>query len=304
MLNFGRMIGEVSDDTPKPDPATDALDLNAVWSRGARLLRANWQLITVIAGLFVLVPGAALQFTMAPAAETQGPLGVLFDPASSDAMREKAAQTLGELLAPFARAALIAIILAHFAYATIVALIGSARPTVGAALAQAARVLIPLVAAAALALASLWAGLIAIQLVLMPLGEAVAAFLGSIIGVLFMLFVTARLMLTLPVMVAEKTLNPVKALLRSWRLTAKRRSNVFGFWMIMAVVWFVTLMLFLAISIAIAGMLEPGPTATLIEGLMNGAFTGLWGSVYCAMGVAMHRELAGPLPEEIASSFE
>lgn len=281
-----------------------ALDLGAVWERGVALLKDNAQLIAILAGVFVLLPNAALQFTLPADADVEGPMNALLDPASSDAIREKAATTLGEMLSTFLTFAGVCILVAHIGYAGIVALIGGARPTVGQALSQAARVVLPLFLAIIIAFLALYIVLAIVQLVLMPLGPAAATFLGAIVGFLAMFYLTARLYLTLPVMVIEWQLNPIKALLRSWKLTSTNTGNVFGFWMLMAVGWFVTLMMQMAVSILLSSIPGPGPTATLIQGLLGGGFAMIWGSIYSAMGTSLYLTLKGPEPEEIAAEFD
>ena len=281
-----------------------ALDLGAVWARGAALLRDNAQLIAILAGIFVLLPNAALQFTLPADSEMEGPMTALMDPAASEAMQQKAAQTLGELLQTFFVFAAIGVVVAHVGYAAIVALIGGNRPTVGQALSQALRVIAPLILAVIITFMALYVLLAIVQLALSPLGPAVATFLGVIVSLLALFYLTARLSLTLPVMVNEWELNPVKALLRSWRLTATHRGNVFGFWMLMAVAWFVTFVMQMAVAILLSSIPGPGPTATLIQGLIGGSFAMVWGAVYCAMGVALHATLKGPDAGEIASDFE
>lgn len=281
-----------------------ALDLGAVWARGVTLLKDNAQLIAILAGVFVLLPNAALQFTLPADAEMEGPLNALFDPTASEAIREKAAVSLSEMLSTFLTFAGVCIVVAHVGYAGIVALIGGARPTVGQALSQAARVVLPLILAVIIAVMALYLLLTIVQLVLTPLGPAIAAFLGAVVGLLATFYLTARLYLTLPVMVIEWELNPLKALLRSWKLTSTNTGNVFGFWMLMAVAWFVTLMMQLAVSILFSSIPGPGPTATLIQGLLGGGFAMVWGSIYSAMGTSMYLTLRGPEPEEIASEFD
>ncbi|MDJ0978961.1 MAG: hypothetical protein QNI87_10530 [Erythrobacter sp.] len=284
--------------------ASGKLDLNAVWSRGTALLLENSQLIAILAGVFVFLPTAGLQFTLPADAQIEGPMTALLDMESSEATKEKAAQTLGELLAPFLTLSGLSLVVNHVGYAAIVALIGRARPTVGQALAQAFRVIFPLLLALLIAALAIYAVLIALQVVLSPLGPAVAIFLGSIVGLLFAFFVTARLFLTLPVMVLEWRLNPLKALARSWRLTAQSASNVFGFWMLMAVAWFVSLLFEIVLSTGLASIPGPGSIAFLIDGLLGGVFAMVWGSIYCAMGVAMHAQLKGPDAGDIAAKFE
>ena len=281
-----------------------ALDLAAVWSRGIALLRDNFQLIAILAGVFVLLPNAALQFALPSSEDIQGPFEALMDPNASQAMQEKATLALGEMFLPIMGYAAPTVVIAHIGYAGIVALIGRARPTVGEALAQSLRVILPLIIAIIIAVLAIYAVLFVVQLVLTPLGPNVAAFLGAVLGFLAWFYLTARLYLTLPVMVIEWELNPVKALLRSWRLTSAARSNVFGFWMMLAVAWFVTLMIQSAVSALLSSIPGPGPTADLIQGLFGGLFSMVWGSIYCAMGVSLHATLKGPDAEEIAADFE
>lgn len=281
-----------------------ALDLGAVWAHGVSLLRSNAQLIGVLAGIFVLLPNAALQFTLPADDALQGPMNALLDPSTSEAMQEKAALALGELLAPFLMWAGVVLVITHIGYAGIVALVGGARPTVGQALSQALRVILPLVLAIIITVVALYLVLVLVQLILMPLGQTVAAFLGAILGALGVFYLTARLSVTLPVMVTEWELNPVKALWRSWKLSSNNPGNVFGFWMLVAVAWFVTFIMQMAVTILLASVPGPGSTATLIQGLIGGAFAMVWGSIYSTMGVAMLSALKGPDAETIAADFE
>lgn len=285
-------------------PTGGKLDLNAVWARGTALLRENWQLFAVIAGVFVLLPNAFLQFALPSDAELDEPLNILVDPAKSDAVRQAAAQTLGELLAPFVTFAGIVTVVAHVGYAALVALMGKRRPTVGEALLTAMKAILPLVLAMVLYLASVYLVIALLQMVLIPIGAAAAAFIGAIIGMLTILFATARLSLTLPAIVLEGEMNPAKALIRSWRLTAASPGNVFGFWMMLSVAWFVSIIILTIIGMTLTSIPGPGSTATLIEGLLGGIFSMIWGTLYCAMGVAMHREVIGPEPETLARQFD
>ncbi len=294
----------MSDDQNRTGGKRPALDLGAVWTRGVSLLQNNAQLIAILGGVFVLLPNAALQFALPADTDMEGPLNALIDPTASQAMQEKAALALGDMLGPFLIGAAIVMVIAHVGYAGIVALIGSARPTVGQALAQSARVILPLMLAIIITVLGLYLALILVQLVLIPLGPIAGAFLGMLIAVLATFFLTARLCLTLPIMVMEWQLNPLKALQRSWRLTGQHSGNVFGFWMLLATAWFVTLLLQMAVAVLAASVAGSGPTSTLIQGLIGGAFSMAWGAIYCAMGVSLYTALKGPEPGEIAADFE
>lgn len=276
------------------------LDLNAVWRGGISLLRENWQLIATVLGVFVLLPSAAMQFALPPDTDLEGPLGVLVDTTSSPDAQQRAAQALGQMLLPFLGTALVSFLIAHLGYAAVVTLMGRARPTVGQALMRAAQAILPLTIALVVYIITVYAVIFILQLVLSPLGQALAAFLGSIVGVLAGFFLTARLAITLPVIALEGVLNPLKALARSWKMTAINPGNAFGFWMILGVAWFVTLMVQSIISIALVSIPGISMVEDLVTGLLSGLFTMVWGAIYCAMGVSMFyalRQIAPPADE-------
>jgi hypothetical protein len=284
-------------------PAGGKLDLNALAASGLAELRGNWRLFAALAGVFVLLPNAALQFALPADTALQEPLDALLDAGRSEAVRAKAAEMLGELLAPFVTLAGLATVIAHIGYAAIVALMDRARPTVGEAIVTALKAILPLMLAMLLYLCFGYLLVAGIQMLFIPAGAA-GAFLGVVIATLGILFTSAQLALTLPVIVIEREMNPLKALWRSWRLTAASRGNVLGFWMMIAAMWFVSLIVLTMISMVLAGIAGPGGAATLIEGLLTGIFAMVWGTIYCAGAVAMRRELSGPEPGPLAREVE
>lgn len=292
-----------NDDQPNKPPQ-GALDLSSVWSRGMALLSGNRQLVGLIAGLFVLLPSALLQFALPADGVLDPVLESLFDPNTSDSVKERAAQQLGEMIAPFIALAGAAMVIAHVGYCAIVALMDRARPTVGEALLKALKAILPLAIAMLVYGAALYAIILVIQLVLIPLGGAIGVLIGTIGFVIATFYVTARLALTLPVIVLENEMNPLRALQRSWRLTSAHARIVFGFWTLLAAIWTVTLIVQTIIAFAATGLTGPGEAATLVEGLLAGGFAAIWGSIYCAIGVALYREIGGPDPERLAASFD
>lgn len=284
-------------------PTNAKLDLSAVWARGIVLLRENFGLIAVLAGVFVLLPNALLQFTLPPDSELEGPFNVMLDMSASEANRTLAAQALAELLAPFMGSAFAVIIISHVAYGATAAFIGPDRPTIGEAIGEAMKAILPLTAAIVIYFVLLYLIFLVLQILTAFLGVA-GAIIALFGGTFLALYLTARLALTLPAIVIEKVYNPAKALLRSWSLTSGRGAGVFAFWSTLAVTWLVTLIIQSLVSMLLAGIAGPGSTASLIEGLLSGLFSAFWGSIYCVMGVAMFLRLTGaeagspkPLPD-------
>ncbi len=277
--------------------------MNAAWARGTVLLRENMQLLGLIAGVFILLPSTLITFALPESSAMEGPMTVLLDPAASEAGRLRASEALGTLLAPFIAWMGAVTVIQHIGYGAMMALIGRARPTVGQAIVSGLKAIVPVIAALIVFFIAVWAVLMLVQVALLPLGPAASALLGSVIGITISLFLTARLSLTLPAMVLERQFNPLKALVRSWRLTARGRGNVFGFWMLLIVAYAVILILVSAISGVLAAIAGDTTGGTLIVGLIGGLYAMAWGMLISALAVAMFQQLAGPDTAEIAAEF-
>ena len=280
------------------------LDMNAVWSRGMALMRENRQLLGILAGVFVLLPSALVALAIPPQGVLDEPMQVILDPNSGEEAMELAAQAITQAMIPVFIWAGLAQIIQHIGYGAMMALIGPNRPTVGRAIVEGLKAILPVVIAFVVYFAGINVVLLLLQLVLTPLGTAVAAFLGGMLGLLVVLFVTARLSLTLPAIVIDGEMNPIKALLRSWKLTARSKGNIFGFWMLLIVAYFVIFILVSAVAGLLAAIAGQGAGATLINGLIGGIYGAITGVVICAVAVAMHAQLAGPKPTDLASQFE
>ncbi len=278
--------------------------MNAAWARGVVLLRENRQLLCLMAGMFILLPSAMITFALPENSALAGPIGVMFDPAASEAARLRASEAIATMLAPFIAWSGIVTVVQHIGYGAMMALMGRARPTVGQAIVIGLKAILPVIAALIVFFIGLYGVLLLTGLIFLPLGQAASAFLGSIAGVAIALFMTARLSLTLPAMALERQFNPFKALLRSWRLTARGRGNVFGFWMLLIVAYAVILILVSAISNVLAAIVGDTTGGTLIVGLIGGLYAMAWGMLISALAVAMFQQLAGPDSAEVAEVFE
>lgn len=274
------------------------LDLNKLWSRSTVLMRENLQLLGSLGAVFILLPAAAIYLVLPAGTNLEGPMAVLSDPASSEEAMQRASLAVIETMQPFVLWLMLLSALQHIGYGALMALLGPSRLTVGQAIGNGIKAIIP-VAFAMLLYSTVWfLSLFLIQLLLMPLGQGAAAFIGTIVGVLIGLFLAARFSLTLPVMVIDALYNPVGAMLRSWRLTAGNKRQVFGFWLLIIVAYTVIFILFSGIGGLVAAIAPtPGSTA-LIFGLFTGSFALASGIVICACATAMleHLSAGGPTP--------
>ncbi len=137
-------------------------------------------------------------------------------------------------------------------------------------------------------------------------GVAGSPFLGVIgfIPVLvFVAWLSARMSMTLPVMVLEGTLNPITALLRSFALTKPKQWPITGFWTIIVVVMVIASLIFTSVFGLVAAIAGTGTVAALILGLASGLTGMVYGMVLCGVATAMHGQLAGPSVEAIEDTF-
>lgn len=285
---------------------TMGFNMNRTWSQATQLVRANFQLLAVIAGVFLLLPALVFALVMPNAFDLMALGGD--DP-------EAIQQAMAGMLGPILVYGLIGMVLQLIGYAAMVALIGQDRPTVGEAIMLGLRILLPLVAALLLFLI----GYLAIATLASLLVGGLAALLGgagggglaAILGVLLfaVLFAAAiyamtRLLLTLPVIALEGERNPITALRRSWALSAPHRGAIFGFFVLLFIAYVVISVLLLGFTGVIAAALGGGTGAAFFTGLVNGLIGALVAMVMSAILVAMHRQLAGRSPASIGEAFK
>ena len=281
-----------------------SFNMNRTWSQATHSVRANFQLLAIIAGVFLLLP--ALVFALAaPNAFDIMALGE--DP-------EAISAAMGTVIGPLLIYFIVGTVLQLIGYAAMVALIGGERPTVGEAIMLGLRSLLPLIGAFLIFLLAYL--LLAIVLSLLIGGFAallggaggggIAAVLGIVLfAVLFAaaIYAMTRLSLTLPLIVLSGERNPVTALRRSWALTAPHRGAIFGFFLLLFIAYVVISLLLLGLTGVVAAAIGQGAGAAFFTGLVNGIIGALVAMVMSAILVAMVRQLAGPSPAATRDTF-
>lgn len=276
-----------------------------MWRRAQMLMSENLQLLIAVAGVFLLLPSALIFFVLIPpGAELQGPMDVLTNPDASEELIKKAVEKLMELMTPFMLWSAVLNVVQHVGYGAMMAVMGRARPTVGEALATGAKAVLPVVLALLLYFSTFFALAIIISVILSPAGAGAATFIATILTVLIGMFLVARLSLTLPAMVLENRLNPIAAMTRSWRLTGVSSGNVFGFWMLVIVCYFVIGIIVSSVGSLIAAAVESEGVQALIQGLFSGGFAMAAGIVVSACAVSMFHQLDGHSASEPASDSD
>lgn len=274
------------------------LDLNTVWSRGMRLVRDNFQLLFVIAGIFLLLPTIAV-YVLIPEFHT------IVDPAADP---EQVAERMGEFIGPLLGVGGLLAAAQFVGHGAMIALIGPGRPTVGQALEIGFRILPSTVAVMILFLIAYFIGAVAILLPVSILagmaGSSAMAVIALIPVLAFVVWLMARLSMSMPVLVLGGTRNPVTAMTTSFRLTGPRQWQVLMFWAVLLIAMIVISLLFSGVIGVVAALAASTTTAMLIAGVTSGLTSVASGIVTCGVAVAMYEQLSGPSIGAIADTFE
>lgn len=273
-------------------------DMGTTWSRAMDLVRDNFQLLAVIAGIFLLLPTLAA-YMLIPDIQT------MMDPTADP---DVVAAQMQEIIGPLILVGLVAMVFQFAGYAAMVALMGETRPTVGEALKTGFKATPSLFGVLVVFMITY---VLAAIVVAIPIG-VIANLAGlpalSILAVLLVfavvVYLLARMSMSMPVLVLEDTLNPLRAVARSFALTGPKQWAILLFWGVLFFAYMVVALLLTGVFGVIAAMAGSGAIATLILGLANGAIGMIVGMVVCGLAVAMYGQLAGPSEDDITETFE
>lgn len=281
-------------------------DMNRTWSQAVSLVQSNFQLLAVIAGLFILVPNMifyiAVPDVMAMATSVNP------DP---DQMMAMLSANAGRLIG----FGLLVVVAQFICYAALVALMGQSRPTVGEALRQSLSAIPTLFGVTVLTMIvyvvvglvlALVVGIVTALLTMVA--GAAGAVLGSTVALVLlfvgMIYVVARFIMVYPAIMLEGIGNPLEVMKRSWALTRPQAKRIFLFLMLLLVAYLVISLVVGGMFGVLVAMLGGGPAAAMVSGLFNGILGSLVAMIYAGIMVAMHRQLAGTDTDEIGETFD
>lgn len=281
-------------------------DMNRTWDEALGLVRGNFQLLAVIAGVFLLLPTVlfylAFPEILAPSAATGQEL--------SD---DQALAMLGTLFP----AILLVILVQMIGYLAMISLIGGGRPTVGEAIMSAARSLPTLIATFITLFVIMVVGgvLLGVGLGLVVAGLALAFGEGSVIplaillyivliGVMFYLY--ARISPLLPVIAIERARGFLQPLKRAWRLTKGAGRRLFAFFALLFIAYMV-IAIVVGIVMQAFGFITPeaiSSGAVLVFALVSSLLGALLAVLLSAILVSIHRQLTAAEPARGAEEFD
>lgn len=262
-------------------------DMSAAWRDATAMIRANTEVLMIIAGIFFFLPGVATGFAV-PAI----PPATMADP-------ERAAAAITAFYGTWGWFYAIVLVLQMVGTLALLALLrGRGRPTVGEAMRAGAAGLLPAVGTFLLIAFGFGLVVMAASLVIGALATA-AGGAGALIGALLALallgaiiVVSVRLSLTTPVIAIDRVFNPLEVLRRSWRMTGGQALRLFVFYLLLIVVYLVVVIVVGLLTGVL--LLALGELASVIASSLLSALIGAGAAVVSvAVLAAVHRQLAG-----------
>ena len=271
-------------------------DLDTAWKDTTRLLRDNFALLAIVAGVFYFIPYAAALLWIPGLSElTMGQ----FDPTSNE-MEAMA----NEMFAGYWWALVLLGIMQGIGLLAMLALLRRrANPTVGQAIETGGKSVLSYIGAQVLQAIVL--GIVIFLLIGIPMASGVVplAILGGITGAVVLLYVLTKLSVAAPVIAIDGELNPINALSRSWRLTKGNSLRLFFFYFLLIVAYVVistiVSMLF-ALVFAMGGAEAQSFGQAISASLMNALLALFFACVLAAIHTQLSR-LHGAQPAETGS---
>lgn len=272
------------------------LDMGKAWNDAVALLSANKDVVLIIAAVFFFLPNAIGNVALPAPTELEAMAASGAEPDMEAMMAVLQEYFLGNWWAFL----LLSLFQAIGMLGLLALLTDAARPTVGEALGFGAKALLPYFAAQFLyvliiiVLVSVLAGVGAL------INPGVAA-LMALVGLVLAVYLMVKFSLSSAVIAIEKTLNPLRVLQRSWKLTKGNSLRLFGFYLLLFVV-FIVVSLIAGMVFAIFGIMGEQIGffgAAVGSALLSMAVT----SIMLAVFAAIHRQLSGGSSEMTKETF-
>jgi hypothetical protein len=272
-------------------------DMGRAWNDAIALLRANQQVVLVVAGVFFFLPYLALIILMPGYAQTLGAGGT-----SEAADPNAALAELSRIYSQIWWAILIMAVVQGIGMLGLLALLTDRdRPTVAQALAIGAKCFLPYLGAQILQSIAI----VIIVLIPFVVGGVAGVGVGVIVGLLAAVaaaYLFTKFSLAIPVIVMDGVMNPIAALGRSWSLTKGNSLRLFAFYLLL-VIALIVIAILLSIVFGIIGALTGPDGALFVAGLSNALLNMIGIALFLAVLASIHRQLAGPSAAAVNETF-
>lgn len=265
-------------------------DMGRAWNDAVALLRANGQVVAIIAGVFFFLPYLALMLLL--------PESVAGVEAQVAGERDAGAalQAVSTLYARIWWQIILVTLLTAIGMLGLLALLTDrGRPTVGEALKSGVAYFLPYLGAQIL-MVLLFFVLILVGAAIGSIGGAAIGALVGIVALVAAIYVYVKFSLVIPVIVVERIANPVRALGRSWALTKGNSVRLFLFYLLLLIALLV-IAIVIGLVVGLLGALAGPSSASLLGAIVNSGINALGIAIYLAVLAAIHRQLSGGSPE-------
>ncbi|MFC0590198.1 hypothetical protein ACFFF7_12305 [Novosphingobium aquiterrae] len=268
-------------------------DSNLAWKDAASSVSANRDVLLALAGVFIALPTFAMAIFVPPPVPAEG------------AKAEASLALMGEYYSHAWPMLIGLALLSLLGTLTMLTLFTDrSRPTVGEAIKQGARAVLPVIAAQLLfGLAIGIAGSVLLGAAIASGSTALKLLVGA--GLLLgIAYAAVRVSLVSPVVVVEGLRNPVAALRRSWMLTSANVLRIFLFYALLLIAFLVIYILIGSGLGLLVALVSSGEVAAGINNLIAAFLQSVLSVYSVAVAAAVHRQLAGPSAEAAARPFE
>ena len=268
------------------------LDTNAAWKEASAIVSANREVLLALAGVFFMLPSLALAV-------------IAGEPEMIPGMKPE--QMMAAMSEFYARWWWIILLSTVFQIVGLMAILtlmrDRSRPTVGEAIRSGLPGALSYLATQLVVVV----GLSLVGGLLIGVAAAVSPALAVVVVLLFavvMIFAVFRLLLVAPVIAVEGIRNPLTAMIRSWRLTQGNFWRIFGFVLLILILFAVVVGILMMVVGLILALASSGEPQRIIAAVFSSAL-GAVGVVYFAGVIsAIHRQLGGPAAADLSATFE
>jgi hypothetical protein len=260
-------------------------DMSRAWNDATALLRANAQIVTILAGAFFFLPNLILMMLLA---------GLMGDAEATVASGASPQAAFEAAIAVYAdvwwQLLLVTAITAVGMLGLLMLLTDRNRPTVQEAIRGGVTYLLPYIAAQIL----MSFAIVVLVVATLVVGRVAGPGPGSLVGLVAtvaVIYVYVKFSLTVPVIAIERVGNPIRALGRSWALTKGNSVRLLLFYILL----FIALLVIATVLNLIVGLIAAlvgTASATFISSLLGSAINAVGITVYLAVVAAIYRQLA------------
>lgn len=268
-----------------PHKPAAKLDLNAAWDHAVRLMSVNREVILVLAGVFFLLP-YALFLLLVPIPDFSAIAAATGN--NSQAM----AAAVNGFLAEYWWAILLLMLAQTIGGLAVMAVVGDpARPTVREAMTRGAAYLPTNFATQVLTSLATTAVMILALLIGAVTGSQAVATALALLVLPVVIWMMTRWSVSGATIAIEKTVNPVAALRRSWRLTKGNSLRLVAFYVLLFAAYFVISQV-LGLLIRVATALPGADVAEILGALLSALIYAVMIAMGYAVLASVHRQLA------------